>query len=77
MWTAKLTGPARLGGFVLLGENGGVADEPEWIPLDQNPHADDKRDVLDPTGEGQLFKRLIVIGLAIGVLVVILVLWLV
>jgi hypothetical protein len=52
-------------------------DQPEWIPLDENPHADDKRDVLDPTGEGQLFKRLIVIGLGIGVVVVALVVWLV
>lgn len=56
-----------------------MADEPsdEWIPLDQNPHADDKRDVLDPAGEGQPFRRLILIGLGIGVLVVVLVLWLV
>jgi hypothetical protein len=53
------------------------ADEHGWIPLDENPHADDKRDVLDPTGEGQPFTRLILIGLGIGVLVVLLVLWLV
>jgi hypothetical protein len=52
-------------------------DQQEWIPLDENPHADDKRDVLDPTGEGQLYKRLIVVGLAIGILVVALVVWLV
>lgn len=50
--------------------------EPEWIPLDQNPHADDKRDVLDPVGEGQNYARLIAVGLAIGVLVVALVVWL-
>lgn len=55
-------------------ENG---DEHGWLPLDANPHADDKRDVLDPTGEGQPFMRLILIGLGIGVLVVLLVLWLV
>jgi hypothetical protein len=51
-------------------------DPNEWLPLDANPHADDKRDVLDPTGEGQPFKRLILIALAIGVLAVILVVWL-
>lgn len=49
----------------------------DWIPLDQNPHADDKRDVLDPAGEETPFKRLIYIGLGIGVLVVALVIWLV
>lgn len=58
-----------------------MADEPsdqqEWLPLDENPHADDKRDVLDPTGEGQPFKRLILIGLGIGIVVVALVVWLV
>ncbi len=43
--------------------------DPEWIPLDENPHADDKRDVLDPTHEGEPFKRLIVIALGIGMLV--------
>lgn len=47
----------------------GDSPEPHWIPLDENPHADDKRDVLDPTHEGEPFKRLIVIGLGIGVLV--------
>jgi hypothetical protein len=52
-------------------------DEHGWIPLDQNPHADDKRDVLDPAGEGTPFTRLILIGLGIGVLVALLVLWLV
>lgn len=52
-------------------------DDPEWIPLDQNPHADDKREVLDPAGEELPFKRLILIGLGIGVLVVALVIWLV
>jgi hypothetical protein len=52
-------------------------DEPAWIPLDENPHADDKRDVLDPTDERVPFRRLILIGLGIGVLVVALVLWLV
>lgn len=51
-------------------------DEHDWIPLDQNPHADDKRDVLDPTGEGLPFRRLIWIGLSIGVVVVALMLWL-
>lgn len=45
--------------------------------MDQNPHADDKRDVLDPTGEELPFRRLIYIGLGIGVLVVALVVWLV
>ncbi len=54
-----------------------TSDEQGWIPLDENPHADDKRDVLDPSGEGLPFKRLILIGLGIGVLVAILVLWLV
>lgn len=53
------------------------ADEQAWIPLDQNPHADDKRDVLDPSGEETPFKRLIYLGLGIGVLVVALVVWLV
>lgn len=52
-------------------------DEPEWLPLEANPHADDKRDVLDPEGEGKLFRRLILIALTIGVLVAILVVWLV
>ena len=53
------------------------ADEDrDWIPMDQNPHADDKRDVLDPSGEETPFKRLIYIGLGIGVLVVALVIWL-
>ncbi|MBB4904019.1 hypothetical protein [Actinophytocola algeriensis] len=52
-------------------------DDPDWIPLDQNPHADDKRDVLDPSGEETPFKRLIFIGLGIGVVVVALVIWLV
>jgi len=52
-------------------------DDSDWIPLDQNPHADDKRDVLDPVGEEMPFKRLIYIGLAIGVLVVALVVWLI
>jgi hypothetical protein len=51
-------------------------DEPDWIPLHANPHADDKRDVLDPAGEGLPFRRLIWFGLAVGVLVVALVLWL-
>ena len=49
----------------------------EWLPLDANPHADDKRDVLDPTGEGLPFRRLILIALGIGVLAVILVVLLV
>lgn len=55
------------------------SDQQEWIPLDENPHADDKRDVLDPAGEGRPFKRLILIGLGIGILVValVLVVWLV
>ena len=52
------------------------ADQPAWIPLDENPHADDKRDVLDPTDEQIPFRRLILIGLGIGVLVVALVVWL-
>jgi hypothetical protein len=51
-------------------------DEQEWIPLDANPHADDKRDILDPVGEDVKFRRLIWIGLAIGVLAVALVVWL-
>lgn len=51
-------------------------DQPEWIPLDQNPHADDKRDVLDPVGEGQNYARLIAVGLVIGVVAVALVIWL-
>jgi hypothetical protein len=45
-------------------------DEPEWLPLDANPHADDKRDILDPTGEDQKYRRLIWIALVIGVLAV-------
>jgi hypothetical protein len=52
------------------------ADDHGWIPLDENPHADDKREILDPTGEDLKFRRLIWIGLGIGVLVVALVLWL-
>jgi hypothetical protein len=44
-------------------------DEHDWIPLDANPHADDKRDVLDPAGEDLKFRRLIWIGLVIGLLV--------
>jgi hypothetical protein len=52
-------------------------DDQGWIPLDQNPHADDKRDVLDPAGEQMPFRRLIYLGLGIGVLVVALVVWLV
>jgi hypothetical protein len=52
------------------------ADDNDWIPLDENPHADDKRDVLDPTGEDLKFRRLIWIGLGIGILVVVLVVWL-
>jgi hypothetical protein len=52
-------------------------DQQEWIPLDENPHADDKRDVLDPAGEGQLYRRLIVVGLVIGILTGALVVWLV
>jgi hypothetical protein len=51
-------------------------DEPDWIPLDANPHADDKRDVLDPAGEDVKFRRLIWIGLGVGVLTVLLVVWL-
>lgn len=51
-------------------------DEPEWIPLDHNPHADDKRDVLDPSGESRNFARLILVGLAVGVVAVALVVWL-
>lgn len=43
--------------------------DPEWIPLDQNPHADDKRDVLDAERDGEPYKRLIVVALGIGVLV--------
>ena len=50
-------------------------DEQDWLPLDANPHADDKRDILDPAGEDLKFRRLIWIGLGIGVLVVALVLW--
>lgn len=53
------------------------AGAPDWIPLDQNPHADDKRDVLDPSGEETPFKRLIYLGLGVGVLVVALVIWLI
>jgi hypothetical protein len=53
------------------------ADGQDWIPLDQNPHADDKRDVLDPSGEETPFKRLIYLGLGVGVLVVALVIWLI
>jgi hypothetical protein len=52
-------------------------EERDWIPMDQNPHADDKRDVLDPTDEELPFKRLIYIGLAIGVVAAALVIWLV
>jgi hypothetical protein len=52
-------------------------DDRDWIPMDQNPHADDKRDVLDPAGEELPFKRLIYIGLGIGLVVVALVVWLV
>lgn len=48
--------------------------DPEWIPLDQNPHADDKRDVLDPARDGEPYKRLIVVALGIGVLVALVVL---
>ena len=51
-------------------------DEHDWIPLDANPHADDKRDVLDPKGEDLKFRRLIWVGLAIGLLAVALVVWL-
>jgi hypothetical protein len=51
-------------------------DEPEWIPLDANPHADDKRDVLDPTDEDFKYRRLVWIALVIGVLAVALVAWL-
>lgn len=40
--------------------------DPEWIPLDQNPHADDKRDVLDPARDEEPYKRLIVVALGIG-----------
>jgi hypothetical protein len=53
------------------------AEDRDWIPMDQNPHADDKRDVLDPTDEQLPFKRLILIGLAIGVVAAALVIWLV
>ena len=57
-------------------DNGAMPDdEHDWLPLDANPHADDKRDVLDPTGEDLKFRRLIWIGLGIGLLVVALVLW--
>jgi hypothetical protein len=59
------------------GDAGNASDEHGWLPLDANPHADDKRDVLDPTGEGRPFTRLILIGLGIGVLVALLVVWLV
>jgi hypothetical protein len=52
-------------------------DNDDWIPLDQNPHADDKRDVLDPEGEGQPFRRLILIGLGVGIVVAVLVVLLV
>jgi hypothetical protein len=52
-------------------------EEGDWIPLDQNPHADDKRDVLDPADEQLPFKRLILIGLGVGVLVAALVIWLI
>lgn len=48
-------------------------DEPEWLPLEANPHADDKRDILDPTGEDVKYRRLIWIALVIGVLGVVLV----
>jgi hypothetical protein len=51
-------------------------DEQEWIPLHENPHADDKRDILDPDGEDMKYRRLIWVGLGIGVVVVALVLWL-
>ncbi|MFL6121825.1 hypothetical protein [Actinophytocola sp.] len=51
-------------------------DEPEWIPLDANPHADDKRDILDATGEDVKYRRLVWIALVIGVLAVALVVWL-
>jgi hypothetical protein len=51
-------------------------DDHGWIPLDENPHADDKRDILDPAGEDLKYRRLVWIGLAIGVVVVALVLWL-
>jgi hypothetical protein len=63
-----------------VSDNAPVADtdpNDEWLPLDANPHADDKRDVLDPSGEGQPFRRLIQVALGVGVLVVILVVWLV
>jgi hypothetical protein len=50
-----------------------MEDDQDWIPLDQNPHADDKRDVLDPAGEELPFKRLILVGLAIGLLAAVLV----
>lgn len=55
------------------------ADDPGggWLPLDANPHAEDKRDVLDPAGEGTPLRRLILIALGIGVLVAVLVVWLV
>jgi len=51
-------------------------DEPEWIPLDANPHADDKRDILDPTGEDFKYRRLVWVALAVGLLAVALVVWL-
>jgi hypothetical protein len=51
-------------------------DEPEWIPLDANPHTDDKRDILDPTGEDFKYRRLVWIALVIGVLAVAMVVWL-
>jgi hypothetical protein len=54
-----------------------MTEDPDWIPLDQNPHADDKRDVLDPKDEQLPFRRLILVGLGIGVLVAALVVWLV
>lgn len=59
------------------GENEAENEDRDWVPMDQNPHADDKRDVLDPTGEELPFKRLIYIGLGIGLVVVALVVWLV
>jgi hypothetical protein len=62
--------------YAARGQWGMPDDEPEWIPLDANPHADDKRDVLDPVGEDLKFRRLIWIGLVIGVLAVALVVWL-
>jgi hypothetical protein len=59
------------------GETEAEPEDRDWIPMNQNPHADDKRDVLDPAGEELPFKRLIYIGLGIGLLVVALVIWLV